>query len=115
MGLNCVELLLGWLAIILAGTVAAFTYFGGFIEPDSVQRDLIGFGVILLSIALGVTADGVFDFLPGRLLLALATLVFAVIAVISFVLFLLPPAALAVGATLLAFVRPYARPPQTDV
>ena len=41
MALNRVELLLGWLAVILAGAVVAYTYFGGFIAPDSVQPDLI--------------------------------------------------------------------------
>lgn len=106
MALNRVELLLGWLAVILAGAVAAYTYFGGYIAPDSVQSDLIGFAVILLALALGVTVDGVIGFLPARMLLGLATLAYCGIAAISFLTFLLPSAFLALGATFIAFFRP---------
>jgi hypothetical protein len=97
MALNRVELLLGWLAVILAGAAAAYTYFGGFIAPDSVQRDLIGFAVILLALAMGLTVDGVFGFLPGRVLLGLATLVYCGVAASSFITFLLPSAFQALG------------------
>jgi hypothetical protein len=58
MALNRVELLLGWLAVILAGAVAAYAYFGGYIAPDSVQSDLIGVAVILLTLALGLPLMG---------------------------------------------------------
>jgi len=101
-----IELVLGWLAAILDGAVAAYIYFGGFIAPDSVQRDLIGFGALLLALVVGVTLDSVFDVLIGRLLLAVATLLLAVISLTSFIAFLLPAVPLTVGATMLAFFRP---------
>lgn len=102
-----IELLLGWLAVIIAGAVAAQLYFGGFIAPDSVQPDLIGIALILLTMAIGVTLDGIFDLLPGRVLLLLATIAYFGVAAISFIEFLLPSAGLAIGATLLAFLRPH--------
>ena len=107
MALRLIQLVLGWLAVILAGPVVAFIYFGGYIAPDAVRVDLIGSGVLLLALAVGVTTDSIFDFLPGRILLALATLVYTAIAATSFVLFLLPSAGLAILATAIAFIRPY--------
>jgi hypothetical protein len=113
MTLNRLELLLGWAAILVSAASAALVYFGGFIAPDSVAPDLIGITVILAALALGVTLDSVFDLLPARLLLGLATLVLAGVAVISFLFFLELATFLAVGATLLAFIRAYLRHHQT--
>ena len=75
--------------------------------PDYVQPNLIGIAVILLTMAIGVTLDNVFDLLPGRVLLLLATIVYRGVAAISFIEFLQPSAGLAIGATLLAFLRPH--------
>ncbi|HLY31616.1 MAG TPA: hypothetical protein VKQ36_11345 [Ktedonobacterales bacterium] len=109
-----VELVLGWLAVLVAASIVAFSYFGGFIAQESVQRDLLGFGAVLGSMALGVTLDSLLDWLPGRVLLGLATLVFLAITAISFISFLFVPAALAVAATVPAFVHPALRhTPQT--
>jgi hypothetical protein len=107
MGPNYVELLLGWLAILVAGAVAVLTYAGGFIAPGSVEPDFIGLAVILLAIAIGVTVDSLVDFLPARIVLGLATLLLAMVAVVSFLAFLVLSALLAAGATLLAFIRPH--------
>jgi hypothetical protein len=106
MGLNYLELLLGWLAIFVAGAVAALAYYGGFIDPSSVQLDLIVLTVILLAMAIGVTVDSIFDFLPARILLGVATIAFGVIAAVSFLVLLVLSALLAAGATVLAFTRP---------
>jgi hypothetical protein len=110
MALRIIELVLGWLAVILASAVGTYIYLGGFIAPFAVEVDLIGFGVILLALAVGVTTDGIFNFFPGRILLALATLVYTGIAVTSFILFLLPSIPLATFATVIAFIRPFIRP-----
>jgi hypothetical protein len=107
MGLNHIELLLGWLAILVAVAVAALAYVGGFIAPGSVEPDLIGLAVILLALAIGVTVDSIVDFLPARILLGLATLVLGMAAIVSFLVLLVLSALLAAGATLLAFVRPH--------
>lgn len=112
MTLNRLELLLGWLAVLLSVAIAAFTYFSGLIAPFAVQTDLLGFGVIVGAMALGVTLDGVFGGLigwVGKVLLTLATLALLGIAAISFVIFFFVPALLAVGATILAFARPFVR------
>lgn len=111
--LRRLELLFGWLAIILSCGVVAYTNFvaGGFspatIAPDTVHRFLIGFGVVMLALAIGVTLDGVFDLLTGRLLLALATLAFAVFTayLFDYGFFFWPSVLLAAGATMIAFVR----------
>jgi hypothetical protein len=107
MGPNYLELLLGWLAILVAGAVAALTYVGGFIAASSVEPDLIGLSIILLAMAIGVTVDSLFDFLPARILLALATVFLAIAAMVSFLALLVLSACLAAGATLLAFTRPH--------
>jgi predicted branched-subunit amino acid permease len=107
MGPNYVELLLGWLAILVAGAVAVLTYVGGFIAASSVEPDFIGLAVILLAMAIGVTVDSLVDFLPARIVLGLATLLLAMVAVVSFLAFLVLSALLAAGATLLAFIRPH--------
>jgi len=107
MSLSRVELILGWLAVLLGAAVAAFTYYGAFIDSHSIQRDLVVFGVVLGMIAVGVTADGLFRWPLGRILLGVATLALLAITAISFVSFLYAPALLAIGATVLAFVRPY--------
>jgi len=109
MPLNRVELLLGWTGIMVAASGAAYAYFGNFIEPSAVSSDLIGVTVILAALAVGVTLDSVFDLLPARLLLGLATLVLAGVTVISFLFFLELATFLAGGATLLAFIRAYLR------
>lgn len=109
MALNHLELLLGWAAIVLVAALALYAYVGGFISPDSVQPDLLGLAVILVALAIGVTLDSVFDLLPARLLLALATIVFGGVAFISFLWVLELSAYLAGGATALAFIRAYLR------
>jgi hypothetical protein len=116
MGLNRLELLLGWLAIILACAVVAYTNFvaNGFsatdIAPDTTHRFLIGFGAIMLALAIGVTLDGVFDLLAGRVVLALAALALAVLTayLLDYGFFFWPSVGLAIAGTLLAFTRPHA-------
>jgi hypothetical protein len=51
-------------------------------------------------IARRAVINSVFDFLPGRVMLGLATLAYCGIASISFIVFLLPSAALARGRPL---------------
>ena len=112
MSLNRLELALGWLAVLLGAAVAAFTYHGNFIAPDSVQRDLVVFGVVLAAVAVGVTADSLLSWPIGKVLLGAATLALLVIAAISFVVFLFAPTLLALVATILAFARPHQRQAQ---
>lgn len=107
MSLQRLELLFGWLAVVLGGAVLAFTYYGNFIAADSIQRDVLVFRSVLGVLALGVSLDGLFGWLVGRLLLVLATLALLVITAISFISFLYPPAFLALGAAILAFARPH--------
>lgn len=92
--------------MVLGGAVLAFIYYGNFIAPDSTQRDVLVFSGVLGALALGVSLDGLFGWLVGRLLLALATLALLAITVVSFVSLLFPSAFLALGAAILAFVRP---------
>jgi predicted MFS family arabinose efflux permease len=108
-----VELVLGWLAILLASGVVAYTNFveNGFsvrnIAPDTLHWALLGFGVLMLGLALGVTLDGVFDLLPGRVLLVISTLIFAVITALLFDygFFFWPSLFLAGAASVLAISR----------
>lgn len=109
MTLRWVELALGWLAVLLAAAIAAFTYYGGFIAPGSEARDLLGFGCVVTLIALGVTVDSMLNWMAGKIVLALATLAFLGITAISFVSFLYLPAILTLLATVLAFARSAAR------
>jgi hypothetical protein len=103
------ELLCGWLAALLASAVAVFIRYGGYIAPASTALDLIILGVLLAALALGVTLDVERDSRTGRLLLALATALFAVNIAISRSTLLLLPLLLALTATTLAFTRPHAR------
>jgi hypothetical protein len=110
-----VEVVLGGLAILLASGVVAYTNFvaNGFsatnITPDTLHRYLLGFGALMLALAVGVTLDGVFDLLPGRVLLVFATLVYAVVTALLFDygFFFWPSLLLAGGATVLAIFRPH--------
>ena len=68
---------------------------------DKQPVELTGVAVILMTMAIGVTVDGVFDLLPGRVLLLLATIVCCGVATSSFIEFLLASAGLAIGATLM--------------
>jgi hypothetical protein len=112
---NRVELLLGWLAVVLASAVVAYTNYmsNGFvavnIAPDTLHLFLVGFGAIMLCLAVGVTLDGLFDLLAGRVLLVLATLIFAMGTALLFDygFFFWPSALLAIGAALLAIFRPH--------
>ncbi|HLY29406.1 MAG TPA: hypothetical protein VKQ36_00130 [Ktedonobacterales bacterium] len=109
-----IEFVMGWLAILLAAAIAAYTFFGGFIEAGSVKSDLLIFGGVLAVMALGVTIDVLPGWWPGRLLLGLGTLAFLAITAISFIALLFVPAILALLATIAAFVRPFVRQtPQT--
>lgn len=110
------ELALAWVAAILTAAVALYTYLGGFIAPQSVTVDLLGAALILAAIALGAALDVASNGgarWVGLILLTGGTLALAFVAAISFVLFLLPPAALALVATALAYIRRFAGAPQT--
>ena len=50
--LRIVELAFGWLAVILGAALLAFINTGGFIAPDSVAQDVIGFSIILVVLAI---------------------------------------------------------------
>lgn len=89
--------------------MAAFASFGGFIAPENVPRDLMGYGAVLLALVVGVTLDGVFNVAAGRLLLWLATALVVIIYTLSFVTFRLPSTVLAVAASVLAYVLAYVR------
>lgn len=108
--LRTVELVLGWLAVIWGAALLVFTYAGGFIAPECVTQDVVGFSVILAVLALGVTLDYFFSVLAARLLLAVGALAVLVVAGISFISLALPPAGLAVVAAIIAFTRQYAKP-----
>jgi|SRR5690348_12662800 len=103
--LRTIELLLGWLAVIWGAALLAFTYAGGYIASDSVAQDVIGFSIILVVLAIGVTLDFFFSSLVTRVLLAIGALAMLIVAAISFITWSLPMAALAFVAVVLAFVR----------
>src|SRR5579862_374105 len=111
MALRWVELLLGWLAILTSAAIAVYIYIylGAAIPTESLKSDLLGFGAVVAVMALGVTLDSLLNWLPGRVLLGLATLAFLAITAFSFISFFFLPAFLAVATTILAFVRPYVR------
>lgn len=106
--LRIVELAFGWLAVILGAALLAFINTGGFIAPDSVAQDVIGFSIILVVLAIGVTLDFFFSSLATRVLLAIGALAMIVVAVMSFITLSLPIAALALTAAIIAFARHYA-------
>lgn len=117
MALNRLELLLGWSAIVLVGAVVAFAYVtaGSVVEknvaPDILHGFLIFTGATMLALAIGLTLDGVFDLLPGRVLLVPATLVLAWVTA-QLPLFYVGTVfgvsvLLALGATLIALFRPH--------
>ncbi|HKW21061.1 MAG TPA: hypothetical protein VJO13_06775 [Ktedonobacterales bacterium] len=99
------ELIFGWLSVLIGAAVLIFTYAGGYIAPESVQQDVIGFSIILAVLAVGVTLDYFFSSLATRVLLAIGVLAMLATAVISFVSFLLPAGFFAVAAVVIAFVR----------
>jgi hypothetical protein len=117
MGLSRLELLLGWLAIILACAVVAFVYVTAGntvalnVAPDTLRSFLLLFAMSRLTLAVGVTLDGVFNLLPGRVLLVLATLTLALVTA-QLPLFYIgavfsTSVILSLSATLLALFRPH--------
>jgi hypothetical protein len=63
---------LGWLSVVIGTAVLVFTYAGGCIAPDSVQRDVIGFSAIVLVLAAGVSLNVLVSSLASRIQLVLA-------------------------------------------
>jgi len=117
MSLNRLELLLGWLAIILACAVVLFIYLtsghivASNVAPDTLRTFLLLFGVSMLALAIGLTLDGVFGLFPGRVLLVPATLLLALVTT-QLPLFYVGTVfgvsvLLALGATLIALFRPH--------
>lgn len=99
------EFAAGWLAVLIGAAVAWYTWQGGFIAPDSVQKDLIWAAVMLGLIALSVTLEVFMSSLLARILLTVAALAWCVVVTSSFLTFLLPSGGLALLATTLAFMR----------
>lgn len=99
------ELIFGWLSVLIGAAVLIFTYAGGYIAPESVQQDVIGFSIILAVLAVGVTLDYFFSSLATRVLLVIGALAMLAVVAISFVTFLLPAGFLAAAAAVIAFVR----------
>jgi hypothetical protein len=63
----------------------------------------------MLGLAFGVTLDGVFDLVPGRVVLVVSTLIFALITalLVEYGVFFWPSLLLAAGASALAIFRPH--------
>jgi hypothetical protein len=80
-------------------------YRAGSIAPDFVRQDLIGLGIILGAVALGLILDVTTSWLVAKLILALGTLALLGAAFLSFDVFLIFTALLAIVATVLSFVR----------
>lgn len=99
------ELIFGWLSVLIGSAVLIFSYAGGYISPESVGQDVIGFSIILAILAIGVTLDYFFSSLATRILLAIGVLAMLAAVVISFVTFLLPAGFFAAAAAVIAFVR----------
>jgi len=99
------EVICGSLAVIAAAVIAMSFYQAGLIAPESVLPDLIGLGIILGIIALGLVADFITSSLIAKLILAAGTVALLGAAVISFDVFLVLTALLAIVATALAFIR----------
>ena len=109
--LRTIELVLGWFAVIWGAALFAYIYAGGFIAPESVAQDVIGFSIILTVLAIGVTLDFFFSSLVTRVLLAIGALAVIVVATISFITWALPMAFLALTAAIIAFAHPSAESP----
>ncbi|HEY1387781.1 MAG TPA: hypothetical protein VGF38_04485 [Ktedonobacterales bacterium] len=103
--LGILELIFGWLSLLIGAAVLVFTYAGGYISPESVGQDVIGFSIILAVLAIGVTLDYFFSSLATRILLVVGALSILAIVVISFVSILLPAGFFALAAVVIAFVR----------
>ena len=103
--LPVLELIFGWLSVLVGAAVLIISYVGGFIAPESVQQDMIGFSVILVILAVGVSLDVLKSSLATSVLLVIGALAMLATVVISFVTFLLPAGFFAAAAAVIAFVR----------
>jgi hypothetical protein len=106
---RAIELAAGALAVISGALIMGSIWLGGLIDPNAVVSDLIGYGMMLLLIALGVTLDLL---APTRatkavalVMLTLGTLALTGWFVISFIVEFGAPALLAIIATILAYIR----------
>lgn len=103
--LRNLELIFGWLSVLIGAAVLVFSYAGGYVAPESATQDVIGFSIILAVLAIGVTLDYFFSSFATRILLVAGVLAMLAIVLIGFVSFLLPAGFLAMAAVVIAFVR----------
>ncbi|MDE3228641.1 MAG: hypothetical protein KGO05_02070 [Chloroflexota bacterium] len=99
------EVVCGSLAVTIAATVAILTFRGGFIEPTFVLRGLVGLGLVLGIIAIGLVADIITSSLVAKVILAIGAVGLFAAALLSFDVFLVLSAWLAIAAAALAFAR----------
>jgi hypothetical protein len=99
------ELIFGWLSVLIGAAVLIFSYAGGYIAPESVGQDMIGFSAVLALLALGVTLDYFFSSRTTRILLVVGALAMLAIVLISLISYMLLAGFFAAAAAVLAFVR----------
>lgn len=111
--LRVIELVLGWLAVILGAALLAFLNSGEivFADAESAQRDTIGLSLLLLVLAVGVTLDVLYSSRASLILLAVGAFAMIVVGVVSFIILLLLPASLAVATAIIGFARSSAGSP----
>ncbi len=103
--LRNLELIFGWLSVLISAAVLIFSYAGGYIAPESVTQDVIGLSVILAVFAVGVTLDYFFSSFATRILLVVGALATLAIVLVSFISYMLLAGFLAAAAAIIAFVR----------
>ena len=87
--LPVLELIFGWLSVLISAAVLIFSYAGGYIAPESVGQDMIGFSAVLTLLALGVTLDYFFSSRTTRILLVVGALAMLAIVLISLISYML--------------------------
>jgi len=103
--LRNLELIFGWLSVLIGAAVLVFSYAGGYIAPESVKQDVIGFSVILAVLAVGVALDYFFSSFATRILLVVGALAMLEIVLISLISYMLLGGFFAAAAAVIAFVR----------
>lgn len=113
-GTRGIELALGALAVISGAVIMGSIWLGGLIAPESVFPDVIGYGLMLLVVALGVTLDVLAPTGATKavalILLTLGTMALLGWFAISFIVSFGAPAILALIVTALAYIRLSERP-----
>ena len=108
-----IEAATGGLTVITGAGLALSIWLGGFIAPEAVVSDLVGFALILALIAVGVTLDIAASTrvasAVARTFLIIGALAMLVVSALSFIVYFAVPALLAVATAVFAFTHQPAR------